>query len=97
MERACQISQLVFHFILHSIKERHGVMHPVKHVLNHAGPLPNSCDSLRKLFRDLIICKFIFVGTTENIGHLRGGHDSLCINIQIFLDLHWGYVLINAS
>lgn len=88
MERACQISQLVFHFILHSIKERHGVMLPVKHVLNHAGLLPNFCDSLRKLFRDLIICKFIFVGATESIGHLKGGHGFLCINTQTFLDLH---------
>ena len=56
MERAYQIFQLVFHFILYCIKERHEVTHPVKRMLNHLGPLPHSCDSLgKKLFEYLII------------------------------------------
>lgn len=47
-----------FHFILHHIQERHGVTPPVKRVLNHARPLPHSCDSCalgKKLFGNLII------------------------------------------
>lgn len=72
MERACQIFHLVFHFILHHIKERQEVTHLVEGMLNHMGPLPHSCDSLgKKLCTCVIIRKFVFVGTLGNLGHLK--------------------------